>query len=305
MKLIGDIINDLVDSEKSLSAPLLKTKVLATRLKNTELLTWIKNELEGYISDENLPSYRKMRGNITGSYINGNMQVNDQPLPIIGFDRKITTAIYAMNFKDSIATLEALKGEEKTSSIGANFPPEIAINIQRNIQKSGNPYFQLIHARRSLPVNVITQILSVVRSQLLDFMLKIDEEFGNLTEIEDLKKEKGKINNIMNQTIITGNGNLVNTGDNSNIKNEVTVKLADKESLKTKLQEEGVQEEDISELIQIIDQDIPKDSKLYGSKVNVWVQKMISKALDGSWQVGIGAAGTILAEALQSYYGIK
>jgi hypothetical protein len=136
-------------------------------------------------------------------------------------------------------------------------------------------------------------------------MLKIDEEFGNLTEIEDLKKEKGKINNIMNQTIITGNGNLVNTGDNSNIKNEVTVKLADKESLKTKLQEEGVQEEDISELIQIIDQDIPKDSKLYGSKVNVWVQKMISKALDGSWQVGIGAAGTILAEALQSYYGIK
>jgi len=32
---------------------------------------------------------------------------------------------------------------------------------------------------------------------------------------------------------------------------------------------------------------------------------MIGKALDGTWQIGIDAAGTLLAEAIQRYYGIK
>ncbi|NLP59293.1 hypothetical protein, partial [Lutibacter sp. B1] len=36
MKLINDIINELVDTDKSINSPLLKTKVLASRLQNKE-----------------------------------------------------------------------------------------------------------------------------------------------------------------------------------------------------------------------------------------------------------------------------
>ena len=64
MKLIGDIINELVDSDKSIASPLLKTKVLASRLKNNDLLTWVNSELSGYIND--VPNYRIFGCSITG-----------------------------------------------------------------------------------------------------------------------------------------------------------------------------------------------------------------------------------------------
>ena len=42
----------------------------------------------------------------------------------------------------------------------------------------------------------------------------------------------------------------------------------------------------------------------FGVKVSEWIGKMISKAADGSWQIGIGVASGILVEALNQYYGI-
>ena len=84
MKLIQDIINELVDSELSINSPLLKTKVLASRLQNDELLIWVTNELKGYDNDGDLPSYRKFNGNIIGTYINGSMQYTSQPVPTTG-----------------------------------------------------------------------------------------------------------------------------------------------------------------------------------------------------------------------------
>lgn len=59
-----------------------------------------------------------------------------------------------------------------------------------------------------------------------------------------------------------------------------------------------------SELIEIIDTEEPNaENKTFGEKVNGWIVKMVNKALDGSWNVGIGAAGSLLAEAIWKYYG--
>ena len=40
------------------------------------------------------------------------------------------------------------------------------------------------------------------------------------------------------------------------------------------------------------------------SRVNNWIKKMMNKSLDGSWQIGIGTAGTLLADAIKGYYGM-
>lgn len=70
------------------------------------------------------------------------------------------------------------------------------------------------------------------------------------------------------------------------------------------LSQNGIEESDIAELIKIIDTEEPnKDKGTFGSQANLWIGKMMDKALDGSWQIGIGAAGNMLAEAIQSYYG--
>lgn len=307
MKLINDIINELIDTDKSISSPLLKTKVLASRLQNQTLLNWVSNELKGYENSTELPDYRKYRGNITGTYINGNLQYNDQPVPTLGIKRDFEDFLYSMDFHQSISSLETLKGENKSGKLEHTFPAEVTGLIQQNWRKMGNPFLQLVNCKKSISVNAVVEILAFVRNNLLDFMLKIDAEFGNITEIEELKTKKEEIANIMNQTIInnSGFGNVVNTGDKAKITATITITKGNKEELAKHLQDIGLSIDDTSELVSIIDTEQPNfENKTFGQKVNNWTQKMLGKALDGSWNIGIGAAGNLIAEAVKTYYGM-
>ncbi len=70
------------------------------------------------------------------------------------------------------------------------------------------------------------------------------------------------------------------------------------------MKEKGIEEADIMELQEIIEADQPDSvNKRFGNGVNTWIQKMTGKVLDGSWQIGIGAAGTLLADSIKQYYG--
>lgn len=307
MKLISDIINELVDTDKSISSPLLKTKVLASRIQNTELLNWVSNELKGYDIKGELPEYRLYGCNLIGDYINGNMQYTAQPIPTAGLDERIEKVLRASEFHQSISGLENILKDNESGILEVNFAAEIVGLIQSNWRKMGNPYLQLINVKRRTSINVVDEILSVVRNNLLDFMLKIDEEFGSITEIEELKSKKSEIATIMSQTIIntSGDGNVVNTGDKAKVDATINIQKGNKEELKSHLMDIGVSEEDTNELIEIIDTEEPnKEKRTFGDKVNGWTTKMLGKALDGSWNVGIGAAGSLLAEAIGKFYGM-
>ena len=68
----------------------------------------------------------------------------------------------------------------------------------------------------------------------------------------------------------------------------------------------GLKTSDINGLRSIIDTDAPDAAnKRFGPQVNQWLKKMLEKAIDGSWQIGIGTAGGVLAELINSYYGIS
>ncbi|MDQ1772990.1 hypothetical protein GQR60_19240 [Labilibaculum sp. A4] len=307
MKLINDIINELVDTQMSITSPLLKTKVLASRLQNAELLNWVSKELKGYDSNDDLPKYRIFHGALTGTYINGEMQYNDQPVPTIGLNKQMEKSIRSVKLAQSILSLENMKGERTSGLLESLFSSEITAMIQQNWRNMGNPYLQLINCKISISVNALNEILSYVRNNLLDFMLKIDSQYGNITEIEELKTKQEEIATIMNQTIINniGDGNVLNTGDKANISADININKGNKEELKKHLQTSGVCEEDIVELSEIIDTEEPDlEKKTFGQKVNLWTQKMFGKALDGSWNIGVGAAGSVLAEAIKKYYGM-
>lgn len=307
MKLVNDIINELIDTEKTISSPLLKTKVLASRLQNEILLNWVSNELKGYDRSDELPDYRKFKGNIVGTFIVGNQQYNGQPVPIIGLDQEFQDDLTDMDFFDSISSLEKLKREDGRGKLEHTFPAEITGLIEENWRKMGNPYLQLVNCKKWVAGNAVEGILACVRNNLLDFMLKIDSEFGNITEIEELKTKREEIATIMNQTIVntSGDGIIVNTGEKAKISANINITKRSKDELSRRLQEGGVKEEDIAELVEIIDEEEPNFvNKTFGQKVNTWTQKMLGKALDGSWNIGIGAAGSLIAEAVKAYYGI-
>lgn len=307
MKLISQIINELVDTDKSIIGALLKTKVLASRIQNNQLLNWINGELNGFNSIENLPDYRKNIPTVLkGSYINGQMKYTNQPIPTIGLDWNIQKKLQISEFQESIYSLENLI-ENETTYFTSPQKAEVVSLIEENWINMGNPYLQLINVNKIVAKNTVVEVISKVRNKLLEFMLKIDEEFGNITEITELKEKKNEISTIMSQTIIntSGDGNVVNTGKKAKIDAEIIINKGNKDDLAKHLQENGISEKDTIELINIIDTEKPnKENNTFGEKVNDWTKKMIGKALDGSWNIGIGAAGSLIAEAVGKYYGI-
>lgn len=306
MKLISDIIEELMDSKTSLSSPLLKTKVLATKIENKTLLDWVNNEINGYSDLSHIPEYRILNCNVFINYILGFHQYTNQSLMISSFPETLRKSLEGIVLNNSIAALENLASSPNTSDIESIPSGDELQRVQKHLKSNGNPNISILQLRKSTSVNAITQVVFTVRSKLLDLMLEIDNKFGNITDFDSIKNNNDKITTIMTNTVINnnGDGNILNTGDKAKIDAKITIKKGDKENLKRKLIEEGIANEDIVELAKIIDEEEPLDGK-FGGKVNRWVTKMLGKALDGSWQITVGAAGSMLAEALGSYYGIK
>jgi hypothetical protein len=303
MKLISDIINDLVAENTSAVVPLQKTKILATRLGNKDLLNWANLELSGYSNKEMLPSYRKATGTILGDFINGYNQVTNYPLPLPSFGDGLDEEMRTFYIMNDVATLERF-GASGEESLMFRYPDGVKQSIESIMRNSNGPYFQLLHVGVSVPIHVASQAITAVKNKLLDFMLELEREFGMETELEDLKKQPTKINYIMETTIHnTGDGNVINTGEQAQITANIKIKKGDKSELQDTLATNGLTQDDINNLLEVVDAEEPTGKK-FGQEVNLWIQKMMGKALDGSWQVGIGAAGTLLAEALHKYYGL-
>ena len=210
-----------------------------------------------------------------------------------------------MDFRQSVATIESYVKDNKSGLLTFTFSAEATQQIAFNIRKYGNRYFQLVSANKSISANVATEILSVIRSKLLDFMLKLEEEFGTEIQITDLKSKNKEITKIMSQTIITGDGNILNQGDSSNITASINITKGDINGLREQLEKNKVEVQDIDELVSIIDSDEPDlQNKTFGKKVNAWMNKMFNKALEGTWQIGLDTGAILLAEVIKKYYGM-
>ncbi|MBS1525331.1 MAG: hypothetical protein JST19_06770 [Bacteroidetes bacterium] len=303
MDLVGQIINDLVNNDTPLSNALNKTKVLASRIGQDDLLTWANNELAGYPGKAKLPHYRECRGNITIDYVDRYRRGKHFPLTV-DFDPEETKTFETASFYESVSRLESMIAS-KNNMIRYEFPSTSRHILQQMLQQVNGPHFQLTSAGISLPIGFVHEILAAVRQRLLDFMLELERQFGSEVEISTLKDNKQTINQYMNTTINNnGDGNVVNTGSNSTIHAHIEISKGDKKDLANDLIKRGINESDISDLLTFIDEEKPTSDGKFSKQVNTWIGRMINKAVDGSWEIGIATAGGVLAEAIAKYYGI-
>lgn len=307
MKLLSDIINDLIDTNINFASPLLKTKVLASRLQIQNLYDWVSAELEGYPDINKVPRYRTFASNVVGDYMTYDKHYKNSPIPTIGLAEELEEFMTTFKFQQSIPSLESQLKTNQSGLLEYSFPAEVVGYVQNNWIKMGNPHLQVLTVRKTVSIGAICEIISSVRNKLLDFVLKVDDDFGNLTEIDELKGKQNEIIQIMRQTIINnlGDGNIINTGNKARIEASTVINKGNFEVLSEVLTNNGLSEKDILELREIIDVEFPnKENGTFGTLVNEWTIKTIGKAVDGSWQIGIGAAGSLLAEAIKSYYGM-
>ena len=152
----------------------------------------------------------------------------------------------------------------------------------------------------------LIELLNAVRNRILDFTLAVWKEApsaGEQAERPDQKIEPGRVTQIFNTTVYGGAANIVGSAINSSL--TFTVLQDDFTSLEHVLRDNGVQDEDIDALQAAIQEDggLEKETG-FGSRVSSWIVEMTRKAANGSWAIGLGAAGNLLAQAISKYYGL-
>lgn len=104
---------------------------------------------------------------------------------------------------------------------------------------------------------------------------------------------------------ITGDGNILNTGNEATIHSTINVKKGNLDTLKHQLTKYGIDDDDIEELAEIVQSEIPNsENNTLGEKSNNWILKIAGKALSGAGKIAIGISSNILANAIRQYYGI-
>jgi hypothetical protein len=296
MKLLNDIIDLLSDESGSLTAALLKTKVLLHALGHAELAEWVNDELSGYPQDKPVPPYRIFGGRVTGNIQNMVMIQSNLNLPTMHLPKELRGRLENHELRQAMSVLEEMS--QSKASFEMPLPPEIGAQIDKGM--SGYWVQKCWVEMQPLQIkNGITQ----VRSRLLDFALNLRDTIGGVDERE--VKELAQMNDVraMFQGTIFGDNAVVVIGDHNQTKISNVVKKGDFESLAAFFRMGKVEEVDIAELKDAIAADEEPKQGQYGERVRTWLMKMTSKAIDGSWSIGIGAAGTLLAEGLKAFFG--
>lgn len=218
------IIKDLANSTVDTMTALKRAKVLFAELGNDDLLEWVSYEIAGYPADANLPDYRKVRGRLVGSYIKGSMASHmkwtNVSLPLGTMPDEIQEALLSVYFREGVGALRQLAESSKEDgqlgkTIDADFFPAIATY-------NNDPYMYITSANVLIGPQLIQDVFSTVESRLLDALIVLEKEFGNLDELDiDISaKTFDELEAIINKLIvIVYNDNSVSVGDGNRIKN--------------------------------------------------------------------------------------
>jgi hypothetical protein len=300
VELLDEIIDLLSGHGGSLTGALLKTQVLMHRIGRKDLAEWVNCELSGYKDESKIPPYRVVHVRIVGNVqVPGGIHKNTT-LPTAHIPDDLRRSVTEWAMPQSIEVLENLA--KQTQSLSNAIPPEVygAFGMAYEIG-------HVISARRQIEPGQVQNIVIAVRTQLLDLILKLQDEIGIMPEskVKEAAKEidvAGMLHSAVighNATIILGSHNTVTVTN--------TITAGNFESLASELKKAKVDDPDVQELKTALAEDDPAEVKpdQYGPKVRGWVTKMMGKAVSGAWTVSLSTAGTVLATAINSYYGLN
>jgi hypothetical protein len=308
------VLAELADPSKSLHEPMMRLYYFAKETKNEVLIAFLKKEINGYQVDDDFPDYRKTAGQLyvtlqIGSY-GDDTEVREIPRSLVPEDAR--SWLTEVRLYEGIAVLEKMAAEHsKEQFIYKGLPMESLPTIYPAVKKlykaSWSPVMP-ISARVRANANVVTQAVETIRIRLIDFVYEIKEAIGLDSNIGEYKKHSEIINQIVNNFMSThihntGDGNVINAGDNNQNTVNITIQKDDLAAFRKRLEEIGVEPDEIQEISDIVQTEKPNGAAL-GPKASSWLGKMYTKALSGAGKISVSAAGNLLATAVKLYFGI-
>ncbi|WP_157974469.1 hypothetical protein [Lewinella sp. IMCC34183] len=243
---INQIIQDLINESSSLDNILRSTKVLAYQLKNENLKQWAEAELSGYTIGTEVPNYRQIVCEVRGDLIQESytrvLQQRDQKLPTESLSDQKRILLTHHTTHESIAELESHTNHSSGSGHLIMALPYQFTSFFDNIILN----YSIERMYKVFTISQIVGIMSKIKSQLLTFLLELNEELG-YGEV-NLSAKSNDIDNVFRKTIGSisgrnisltfGNENIIsNSSDNAQTKNVINQVSASDHDLKLQLNE--------------------------------------------------------------------
>ncbi len=304
MSLLEDIQNAAVAANSDLGELLRKCKVLAARLDSKPLEDWLIWESNGYPDDVELPVYRvwdlQLKGNFSGPFRSG---LNNAPIPRVCVPEDLRDAVTVFKCRQSVASIQdsLSKGAAIFQVPLSDLPILLADKVFLNTN--------CLQAWGEVARSNVVEVLNTVRNRILDLVLAIGKEYPMAGEVPGSAEKvppsrvQQIFQQIFNTTVYGGASNIVGTAENSTI--SFNVQTGDFTSLAQALEQNGVDSADIKELEMAVEAEPSlNESRSFGPRVSGWLAKMCGKAASGAWNIGLAAAGRILAKLIAMYYGL-
>jgi hypothetical protein len=291
-KLVLELQRDAISETCSLGELLRKALVVAKKLRITDFELWVSHELNGYPPGSEIPKYRKVVGSIKAwDRYNG-------WIPVIIEEAELARDCSRRMLGQAIGSLDVLVADRKGANLTIPFPPELEALLMRVLNLPLQPVLLLAS-------NQVDGILQAVRNTILNWALDLESR-GILGEDMTFTSEEQQAAKKM-QTVNIGNfqgvlGDVKHSTVTQNLK--MDIQKGDFDSLAAYLRSVEVEEAQIADLKERIKQDpVPQAKDKLGPKVSSWIGEMVGKAASGGWQLAVGTAGSLLAQAICLYYG--
>ena len=207
------LIKDFISSNMDIDIALQNLMAILYCLDNDILINWVTKELSGYDVDDDLPQYRKLQGIVRASFIVGYAQYSKRQFGIAHLDEKMQENLLSTHIYSSISTLIEMKDNEV--SLGKPIPPE----FYGLLQASTNAH--ITDASVDIDLGMVSDIISKVKTKILETLLFLEKEFGNLDglDIDISTKTEEELKSIIQHIQVNLYDNSIAIGNNNKIKN--------------------------------------------------------------------------------------
>ena len=308
MKLLSAIQAGAIEEGSSLGSLLLKLRLLASRLSSDVLADWVKYEIEGYPNGIEVPAYRKVGISYRGSFSGGfGQQINNAQIPSHIVRKHCGPQWVTHELRSSVSGIEHLIENSGGDNLVLGNSSDLILLLQGNVY----PDYACNEVNGIISTSQLVEALYAVRGYILELTIKIADEVPESTEItietmgKKMSDEDAKqIANITNQTIYGSYTSVSGVGDNASINiNNTSGSLGE---LVETLSSNGILKQDAEEIARIIaSEGDEKKPKGLGKRAQKWLLENLQKAVDGTWDISIDVATTLITKAAEKYYGLS
>lgn len=218
MSILLEIQRDAIDENSSISSLLRKCLFLASKTGSEQFKKWVFAELNGYISDDDIPEYRVISCQSKGDFsrpggILQNLVIDIEQLSDDSYD--LFYDLYGESVVAiSVASIESLVSNAKNDGamvIQRPWDPAMTRLVSSMFYQNMN----CIRAWSESPVPLFVGILDTVKTMVLSFALDLEDKLPNIEDIKLSKQDEKIVTQTFNNHIY-GNANVANASENFN-----------------------------------------------------------------------------------------